>query len=235
MNDLSATDSVLGILNRGQGKVSSVSKKQWLNQLEKEYLRERRQCHDESHANNDMKSGTAENSYQKKLLVEQSEFDLDSSTAVPVFGIEEQPIKKIDPQKKIDVKTLPISNHIVTNSNTHSNINLLVHSPSLDHIKMTNIQKGQLNNYFQKEQLYFSLNRSFGSNMTEDGLHVWLRDVQVDGEIPVKIVQRLREGLRLMGIDLFSVSVNGKTIWQQQQSLSEVASDNSDAGINKVY
>jgi hypothetical protein len=97
------------------------------------------------------------------------------------------------------------------------------------------INQELVNTLLQKEQQYFELGKPFVVKITGDGVKVWLSDSTVNREQYQRILIRLREGLRDIGLELVSLSINGEEVVSQQKT--QVINDASDGNnsINRVY
>ncbi len=236
MSHSNGIESAFNILSRVQGKTATTNKDQWLKQLETAYLKERSEQPNSDRRQHNLAERDTEYLPQEKTFPEEGPFEPELAMQPIAAGAQQQSVKSaVTPlQMNIGIETAKLSIAMAKNSMPPAS-SLLGQNSLSEPTKVSDTQQSQVKTYLYKEQQYFELNRTFGTRMTENGLHVWLRDIDLGEEASAKIVQRLREGLRALGVQLLSVSINGRAVWEQQATQNEIEPSSLDDGINRVY
>ncbi len=234
-----AIDAAIDILKRVKPTGSpAASRDQWLKQLEEESLKERKQSTINNRAQ--QPEGNIQTAGLKQKTLSQGNMQIDKR--IELNGTE------IDLQQAADKTLMGLTHRITSESpeclretmaNRASIHNLGLHAQSdlqnTPKTKAQTISGDQLKTYLQKEQKYFELKQLFSVRITENGLHLWLRDSSVCREMKQQMLHRLREGLRTIGVKLLSLKINGELIWKQQSHQDVVNTATQNDGINIVY
>ena len=227
--------SAVSFVNSNAKASIAASKDMWLKRLEEEFLKKNRLDIDSKIINSDSKYATQliDMNHHASEYNEQ----LNESVALDEFNERIADIAVIcqESKQRVEIGTLLDSRPYMNQSDSDATVQSPKQGRMQLDVKTQNTKYEHIMEMLLKEQKYFELMKPFGFKITEQGVQVWLYEPAADSMMSQVLLRRLRKQLKVVGIMLHSLTVNGKLIWKQQGQGNSVRQKNQYDGVDKIY